>query len=430
MKKKLIVLSADAMVTEDLEYMKTLPNYQKYLSGACIVERVKSIYPTITYPCHTTMCTGVYPNRHGILGNIEFWPGVKNAPWKWMHDWVKYDGDDLFTTAKKNGLTTCAVFWPVTGNHPDIDYLIDEYWPQTPEETLTECFKRAGSSDEVLDIVKMYEEGTVIKTHPGSEIFIANCTCEIIRRYQPDLIMIHPANIDSYRHGFGLFNDKVTKGVEETDQWIGQIFETLEECGLMDEYSFVLTADHGQMDVNRIINLNVFLADAGLIKVENGEIVNWDAYFLSGGASGLVYLKDPANKEVYDKTYALLNHMKEEGIYGIGDVFTEPEANEKYHLGGDFAFAIENDGYTGFGEEWERPVVVNFNSSDYRYGHATHGYLPDNGPQPILVCKGPAFNENVVLDRRDLVDEAPTFAAALGLELPGVDGKVITEFLK
>lgn len=70
MKNKLIILSADAMVTEDLELFSTLPGYQKYLDGGCRINRVESIYPTVTYPCHTTMMTGNYPNRHGVTGNF------------------------------------------------------------------------------------------------------------------------------------------------------------------------------------------------------------------------------------------------------------------------------------------------------------------------------------------------------------------------
>ena len=71
-KRKLIVFSADAMVWEDVEYFKTLPNYKKYLAGGCMIEKVESVYPTITYPCHTTMATGVWPDKHKVPGNYQF----------------------------------------------------------------------------------------------------------------------------------------------------------------------------------------------------------------------------------------------------------------------------------------------------------------------------------------------------------------------
>ena len=57
--KKLIVFSADAMVSEDLEHLKELPNYRRYLSDASEVTRVRSIYPTITY---FTYCCTFYSN--------------------------------------------------------------------------------------------------------------------------------------------------------------------------------------------------------------------------------------------------------------------------------------------------------------------------------------------------------------------------------
>ncbi len=430
--KRLVVFSADAMVSEDLEYLKQLPNYKKYLAHASIVEKVRSVYPTITYPCHTTMLTGVWPNKHGILGNYQMIPGVKPIPWKWFYDWVKIK-DDLFVRAKEAGYTTASVFWPVTGNHPAIDYLVDEYWAQNDQDDLLDVYRRSGSVPEVLEIVKKYanDDACRRRIHPALEKFTVGCACDIIRQFKPHLLMLHPANIDDYRHKTGVWSDKIPKGIEETDQWIGQIMEALEDAGIREETNFVLTSDHGQMETKRIVNLNVILADHGFIRVdEDGTLKDWDAWCLSGGFSSLVYLKDPNNKKIYDAVYELLKFMVSEGIYGISEVFTQKEANEKHHLGGDFAFALETDGYSSLGDGYKRPIVTNFDTSDYRYGRATHGYLPHKGPQPIFVAAGPDFKENVILPEGRLIDEAPTFAKLLGLELPQADGQAMDELLR
>lgn len=63
-------------------------------------------------------------------------------------------------------------------------------------------------------------------------------------------------------------------------------------------------------------------------------------------------------------------------------------------------------------------------------GHATHGYLPEKGPQPTFMAVGPSFRENVWLDSAAMIDEAPTFAALLGVPLPAADGKVLQELLR
>ena len=55
MKQKLLVISMDATVHEDVAYLETLPNFQKILGKRAEVERVKSVYPAITYPAHSTL---------------------------------------------------------------------------------------------------------------------------------------------------------------------------------------------------------------------------------------------------------------------------------------------------------------------------------------------------------------------------------------
>lgn len=430
MKQKLIVLSADAMVFEDVEKLKHMPNYKKYLEGGCRVKKVRSVYPTITYCCHTTMCTGVWPEKHGVLGNKEVMPGADYIPWKWFHDSVKWE-EDIFKAAKRSGLSTAAIFWPVTGNHPDIDYLIDEYWPEPGDTDMREVFRRAGSSEEVLDIIEEQLQGCVIRTHPETDDFLIRCGKEIILKYQPDLLMIHAANIDTYRHEDGVFENRILKGIEETDRYIGELMAAVEEAGLLECTNFVLTSDHGQIDLTRSFFPNVLLQQAGLIDVaENGKIRDWRAYSQSGGSSAIVYLKDPDDQEAYEKARDVLYAASKDSCNGLEKVFTEVEAKEKEHLGGDFAFVLETDGITAFRSGTRGPVVIDNHVEGCKCDAATHGHLPDKGPQPIFVANGPAFRKNVTIETANLIDEAPTFARILGVELKNADGRVIEEFIK
>lgn len=432
MKKKLIVFSADALVSEDLEHLKTLPNYRKYLAGGCEVTKMQSVYPTITYPCHTTMVTGVYPDKHGVFGNLEFLPGVSPLPWVWDRKWNQCK-DDIFYAAKAAGYTTAAVFWPVTGNHPAIDYLIDEYWPQSASDTPREAFARMGSDERMLSIVNRYvsDDEKRIRQHPFTDRFLVDCCCDIIRECRPDVLFLHPANIDAYRHHTGLFNDRVTVGVEETDQWIGELMEAVKDAGMLEETNLVLTSDHGQMEIKRIVNINVLLTERGFIRLNaDGSLKDWDAWCLSGGMSALVFLKDPKDEALRKRVHDLLKELCDEGLYGFSHVFTTEEVSEKEHLNGAFSFVLETDGYTSFGDSCTRPLVTSFDSTDYRYGRATHGYLPQKGPQPTFLCKGPDFKENVTLETGRLVDQAPTFAKLLGVSLPEAEGVPMDALLR
>ena len=218
---------------------------------------------------------------------------------------------------------------------------------------------------------------------------------------------------------------------ENLDRYIGELMQACEDAGVAEETNLFLTSDHGQRDICRAINLNVKLADAGLIDLnEKGEVTDWRAFCFSNAMSTLVCLKNPEDEALKAEVYQVLRDLQEEGVFGIGRIFTAEEAREEENLWGDFSFVIESDGYTSFGDKAVRPLVQNFDISDYRFGRAAHGYIPDLGPQPLFLGKGPDIAENVVLDHGNIVDEGPTFAKLLGLEMKEADGKPIDQFLK
>jgi len=291
-------------------------------------------------------------------------------------------------------------------------------------------FRRSGSSEAVMRVIDPYIDGYQERKHPSADIFIVNCACDMIREFKPHLMMLHPANIDDYRHATGVFSDKVTRGIEETDEWIGRLAEAAKDAGVFDETNLVLISDHGQLDIKRVMNINVFFADRGYITLdEKGGLLDWKVWCQSGGMSDLVYLKNPRDEKTKKEVYEILAFMRDEGYYGIGEVFTKSEIRAKERLDGDFDFVLESDDYTSFGDSPLRPVVRKFNFSDYRYGRATHGYLPSKGPQPIFAAKGPAFKSGAVLETGRVIDEAPTFAKILGAEMNGTDGVALDEML-
>ena len=80
--RKLIIISNDALVREDMEYLKTKPCIKKLIEGGSFVESLKSVYPTITYCCHTSMITGAYPNKTGVYNNIV--DELNSRDWQWQ----------------------------------------------------------------------------------------------------------------------------------------------------------------------------------------------------------------------------------------------------------------------------------------------------------------------------------------------------------
>lgn len=430
MSKHVIVISEDALVYEDTKTLRELPVFGSIWDRTARVRRMRSIYPSVTYPCHTSMMTGCYPDRHGIVNNELPNLAERASPWHWFYDRVKVPS--IFDAAKAKGLTTAAVFWPVTGGCRSIDYLIDEYWPQSPSESMRDCFLHSGSTPEVVEkCVDPHLWMQVNRTHPYCDAFITACACSIIREYKPNLLMIHPANVDAYRHQTGLFSPKVTHGLHEIDGWLGWILKAARDAGIADSTDFFIVSDHGQININRVVCPNVELARRGLIDVDaQGQIRDYVAIVKSSGASAQVYLKEPGNKAHLQRTGDVLGDMLASGIYGFSRVYTAREAQEEEHLAGGFSFVLETDGFTSFANDWTGALSREHDVTDYRFGRATHGHQPDKGPQPTLIAFGPSIRPGVVLERRPIVDEPATFARVLGLEFGGIDGHPIDELLK
>ena len=415
MKQKLILVSMDAMISEDLEYLKTKPNFGWLLANSARVERVKSVYPTLTYPCHGTMITGCWPAKHGVLNNYMLQPGRVSPDWQWYHDVFKVS--DLLDAAKAKGLTTAAIGWPAMGCHPNADWIVGEI-AATKAKTVGEFradYLRTGTTPALWEEVGA--PNIFWRTEQGNNVtrFNAAACCGIIRGHQPDLTILHLGEPDSVRHKFGVYAPEVREKLDQAELMLTWILDAIRDAGMADCTNLIVTADHGQMDVTRTINPNVLLAEHGFLTLNaDGSVADWRAWCLSTGMSATVHVKDPADEAA---VYACLN-----GQPGLERVFTRAEAAE-HGYDGAFSFMLEGDGRTKIENNWK---------GEYLTEHpvkGAHGYLPEKGPRHPLLAAGPAFRTGAVLEHADLIDGAPTWAKVLGLDLPDADGRVLEELL-
>ena len=439
MKKRLLVLSVDSLVNEDLETLRKAPHIGPFLTDCCRVESIRTIYPSITYPVHVSIQTGCYPDRHGVFTNNIFTPDTEHIEWTWDSRLIK--ADNIFAAAKRGDYSTGATFWPVTAYNPHIDYHMPEYWLPYPSDTFRESFMKMGSSEQVMQIMER-NVSCLPKTYkmtgkenftvePQFDNFLFYVTSDIIRTYRPEVLFVHSSIIDTYRHQNGIFCPKVTEGLALIDQWFGMLQDALNAAGVLEQTNIVILSDHGQMDAVRIVKPNVYLADRGFIKMNSdGTIQDYTALGISNGMSMMFWLKEPSDRNAHDAVYKELCGLANEGIYGFNRVFTREEIAESEHLDGDFVFIIESDGYTSFSDSCTRPVVSNLDLRDYRMGRAAHGYLPDRGPQPVFLAKGPDFQERICIPRCPIVDVGPTFAKLLGITLNDAQGIPMTELLR
>jgi len=425
--KHLIVVSVDALVFEDLEYAKSLPMFGKILKEGSLVKRVTTIYPSLTHPVHASIMSGCPAGETGIIANLHFMPGQSSVPWyNYLSD---MQCDTIFHAAHRAGLTTASCRWPLTGKGNDvIDYLLPEIMNTDVagyEDHILDAYRNMGTSECLMDLI---EEGVkrfgCYNEHPAYDAFGTFCAAEIIRRNKPNVLFTHPGLVDAERHRTGLFSDQVKESLVTTDRWISALWNAVIDAGIENETDLIVLSDHGHLSYSRTISPNIYLKDAGFIRVdEEGKLLGWDAYAAAGGLSSLVYLSRPEDAALYNSVYSLLRKMAEEGIYGFEQVFTREEVKEKYGLDGAFSFVLETDGCTGFGEYLTRPVVRPAKNEDVRLGHSSHGHLPEKGPQPTFLAMGPSIEKGVEVEHGHILDHAATFAKILGIPFPQAHGK-------
>lgn len=417
MSHKLIVVSMDALFSEDLDYLSRKPSFRYLLEHCATVEKVKSIYPTLTYPCHATMATGCFPVKHGIVNNTHFMPGVASPHWIWYHD--AYHVKDLHDACKEKGLTTASVGWPSTGNHPHIDYLVDEIAATTAktDEEYRRDYLLTGTTPALWDAACAPHIHLRTQQQSVTKFNAAAC-CEIIRQFAPDFVTLHLGEPDHHRHLYGISGEKILPALDMCEDALTQLLQAIEESGC--EYNLVITADHCQMDVTQTSCPNTLFAEKGLLSLDkDGNVTHWQAWSHETGMSATVYVKDPADEPlVYDLLQANLSQL------GCEQVYTRAEAAAE-GFSGDFAFMLETDGKTQFEDNWNTPVLA-------PVGHprGSHGFHPDKGARHPLLAAGPAFAEGTVLREAHLTDGAPTWAAILGVSLPDADGAVLTALLR
>src|ERR1700690_1735488 len=129
--RSLLVISIDVLrpdyVTRADAHGLKIPNLRRFIREGTYAEGVVGVVPTITYPSHTTLMTGVWPAEHGILANQTFDPLRKSQNgWYWYAEDIQVP--TLWAAASQAGLSTASVNWPVTVGATGIQFLIPEFW--------------------------------------------------------------------------------------------------------------------------------------------------------------------------------------------------------------------------------------------------------------------------------------------------------------
>ena len=418
--KHMIILSFDAIDKKDFEFIKTLPNFSRIINEGSYSNDVESVYPSLTYPAHTTIVTGKYPVNHGVINNILVQPKYfNNSDWCWQRKYI--NGKTLYDIAKEKGMKTASFLWPVTGK-ADIDYNVPEIFPTRLFQNQILLSLSNGSKYFQFDINRRFGKIRKGISQPNLDDFILTSFLYLLEKKKPELMLAHFTDLDTSRHNYGYGSDEAYSSLKRHDIRLGKIINSLEKLKIYEDTTLVVLGDHSFLDADYVIKLNKLFIDNSLLFLDsNNKIKDYHAYCNYCDGSAYIYLKNKLKK---DKVFNLLKDFSEQNDNCIKSIIS---GNEAKTLGADpnCDFMLEaKQGYY-FINDIDGELI---SKTGDKYHKATHGYSPKiAGYQTIFLIKGPSIKQNYSIGNIHLTDEGPTLAHILDGSLSQADGRILSE---
>ena len=386
-----------------------VPTLRRLAASGAIAKAMRPVNPTVTWPNHTTLVSGVTPARHHVLYNglLERDPGVppRVEPWLPRDEMVR--APTLYDVAHGRGLTTAQVDWVAIQAAPTITWEFPER--PAPDGAIAQALVKAGA------LTQAELETFATRSIVWRDRIWTDAAIHILETRCPNLMMFHLLSLDSVQHRYGPRTLAATATMALLDMQVAQIVAAVERAGLTPATTFFVVSDHGFKTVKRHIRLNVALAQAGLITVQAGKTTASQAYAVPEGGSAIAFLTAP------DPTGDLLARARKAiaGVEGV-DAVVEPADYARFGLPQPDAtdqmgvlFVTPRDGYS-FTAPAEGDVVVDAPEGSL----GAHGY-PASDPElgALFIASGAGIRPGVRLGVIDNVDVAPTHGRAAGPDL-------------
>jgi len=394
-----------------------MPTLQLFASSGAYADSVRSVFPALTYPAHTTIVTGELPARHGVTHNRPFEPAGQSGRWLWEAEHIRVP--TLWDAVRAGGGTTAAISWPVTVGAA-IDWNVPDVWPLDDGDPMVPI-RATTTPAGLIEELEREATGPLRGANFGirqlaREDRVGGIGAYLLERHRPTLLLMHCIGTDHVQHELGRDNPRLRRACGAADRAISQVLEVVERLGIADRTTFVVAGDHGSSDVHSQLRPNVWLAEAGLMERRDDRGA-WRATFMASGGSAFLMLRDPADAEAVAQVEAILAAQSP----GLRRLFTIVRADELRALAADPESPLALCAVPGVElheSPFDPPLVAKLG--------AAHGYLPDMPEMRTgFVAAGAGIRRGAVVPEMGLEHIAPLVAALLGLTFPTVDGVLL-----
>lgn len=342
-------------------------------------------YPSITFPNHWTLITGLYPSHHGLIDNF-FYDYKRNEAYAMSNrqnaeDGSWYGGIPLWSLAEKQNMISASLQWVGSASNAG-EIRPTYYYPYHEKFTPSEKVSK------VINWLKLPEDK------------------------RPHFISLYFPEVDGAGHHFGPEAGETEVAVQLIDNAIGELVEKVKDLGLKN-VNFVFVSDHGMIKVDggNPLEIPEILLDKNRFDFYNSQTLL------------RVYVKNP---DEVKKIYKQLKASKTDDY----EVYLDKKLPKYLH------FAAKDDKYNRIGQILLIPKAPKiFLEKGKKTSVGKHGYNPKIVPEmkATFLAWGPEFKNNLVVDEFENINVYPLVAEILGLKITEpVDGKlkILKETLK
>ena len=351
------------------------PNLSALAADGVHAKAMKPAFPTLTFPNHYSIVTGLYPDHHGIVNNRFLDPktGAKfvyndRATTDAPHWW---GGEPLWVNVERQGKHAATMFWP--GSDVDIDGVRPEHWlpfdgKMTPDARVDQALRW-------LDL-------------PAGQ--------------RPDFLTLYFEQVDHAGHGHGPDSPQVNAALREIDAALGRLLDGLKQRGTFASANIVIVSDHGMTATSedRLVVLDK------LVDMRDVSVVT------AGVVAGLAP-KPGHEREVDRALLAPHEHMR---------CWNKSRMPARLHYGSNARIppivCVADDG-------WLIETQSYLDRPNHHISKGEHGYDNDDpAMRALFVAEGPAFERGDVAPEFDNVDVYPLLAKILHIRPAPNDGNL------
>lgn len=323
-------------------------------------------FPSVTFPNHYTLVTGLHPDHHGIVGNSFNDAELGRFTMQSKETGFWDQAEPIWITAEKAGLMTATMFWP--GSETWIDNMRPTYW-RPFDQTVS-------GEDRVWQVLTWLDSAGNLR---------------------PDFVTLYFDTVDTAGHRNGPDAPETTAAIAAVDQQLAGLVQGLKDRDLFEQTTFVIVADHGMAATSpdRVMYVEDLVDPAALQIVYAGPVVYLDAAPGREAEVEAALIKRHPHGECWTRAniparFVLGSNPRVSSIVCLADI--------------GWLFATRARAVTRSG--------------------GAHGYDND-APEmrALFIAKGPHIAPGVVLNEMDSVDVQPLLGRLLGIPVPTGDGR-------